>query len=86
MHGASKNKRRELERQIGAFLRQYKRKAQRGREPNDRGYDRAIEEYIRRLRPEELDALLNGEDGEQPARLDSPPEACPPPPSPTLKA
>ena len=45
------------------FVKQYARKAQRGVEPNDRRYDRKIEDRVRRMSPEELDALLrDGED------------------------
>jgi hypothetical protein len=56
------NKRKEkLRAKIGAFMRQYARKAQRGQEPNDRGYSRALEAKLKRMRPEELDELLNGE-------------------------
>jgi hypothetical protein len=56
------NKRKEkLRAKIGAFIQQYARKAQRGQEPNDRGYSRAIEAKLKRMRPEELDELLNGE-------------------------
>jgi len=50
---------------IGLFLQQYQRKAQRGAEPNDRQYDRKIERYIRRMKPEELDKVLNGEEGDR---------------------
>lgn len=50
-----------LRRNIGAFMQQYSRKAQRGREPNDRGYSRDIEREIKQLRPEDLDEVLNGE-------------------------
>ena len=42
-------------------MQQYARKAQRGQEPNDRGYSRAIEVKLKRMKPEELDELLNGE-------------------------
>lgn len=56
---------------LGAFLRQYKRRAHAGYDPNDRGYDREIEQYIRKLRPEDLDILLNGEEDE---RLGNTPE------------
>ncbi len=59
---AEMNKRKEkLRAKIGAFMQQYARKAQRGQEPNDRGYSRAIEAKLKRMRPEELDELLNGE-------------------------
>jgi hypothetical protein len=56
------NKRKEkLRAKMGAFMQQYVRKAQRGQEPNDRSYGRAIEEKLKRMKPEELDELLNGE-------------------------
>ena len=51
-----------LESQIGIFDRQYKRKAQKGVEPNDRRYDRNFEKKIKRMPPEELSDLLYGED------------------------
>lgn len=44
------------------FARQYARKAQRGRDPNDRQYDRDIELQVKRMKPEELNRLLYGED------------------------
>jgi hypothetical protein len=57
------NKRKEkLRAKIGAFMQQYTRKAQRGKEPNDRSYSRAIEAKLKRMKPEELDELLNGEE------------------------
>ncbi len=58
---AKKNKK-DMASVIGLFLQQYQRKAQRGAEPNDRQYDRKIERYIRRMKPEELDKVLNGEE------------------------
>lgn len=64
MRTLSKKDKETLSRQMGAFLQQYQRKAQKGQEPNDRHYDRGIEQTIRKLKPEELDALLNGENGE----------------------
>ena len=48
--------------QIGTFMRQYRRKAERGHDPNDRGYDREVERRIKRMDPQELDALLRGEE------------------------
>lgn len=60
MHGLSKHEKTVVAREIGTFLRKYGRKAQRGQEPNDRDYDRAIERYIRKLKPEDLDVLING--------------------------
>jgi hypothetical protein len=65
MRTLSKKNKEALSRQMGAFLQQYQRKAQKGREPNDRLYDRGIEQIIRKLKPEELDVLLNGEDDER---------------------
>jgi hypothetical protein len=65
MRGISKGDRQGLEKKIGRFLQQYQRKAQKGREPNDRLYDRGIEQYLRKLRPEELDVLLNGAEDER---------------------
>ena len=53
-------RRRKLEGNVGTFLKQYKRKAQSGVEPNDRHYDRRLEEKIKHMDPEELDELLNG--------------------------
>ncbi len=50
-----------LRAEIGAFVQRYARKSQRGQEPNDRGYSRAIEAKIKRMKPEEFDELLNGE-------------------------
>jgi len=44
-------------------VRQYARKAQKRQEPNDRDYDRKLEERVKRMAPEELDALLR--DGEE---------------------
>ena len=49
---------------IGGFLQQYQRKSQRGQEPNDRGYDREIEAKLKRMKPEEVDEILNGDLGD----------------------
>jgi hypothetical protein len=51
-------RRRRLVGELGRFIRQYGRKAQRGREPNDRRYDRGIERLAKRMDPAELDELL----------------------------
>lgn len=56
-----KSKKDKIARQIGSFLQQYQRKAQRGVEPNDRQYDRKIEAQLKRLPPEELSDLLSGD-------------------------
>lgn len=57
-------KRREGESALDAFIRKYQRKRQKGVEPNDRGYDRELEEKVKRMRPEELDELLHGAEEE----------------------
>jgi hypothetical protein len=49
-----------LEREIGLFVRQYARKHYPGHDPNDRQYDREIEQIIRRMSPEDLDELMHG--------------------------
>jgi hypothetical protein len=63
-----KRDRRWLERNIGTFLRQYARKAPRGKEPNDRRYDRKVEATTKRLRPQELDLLMHGEPADRETR------------------
>ena len=50
--------------QLGRFVQQYGRKAHKGWDPNDRVYDRKLEEKIKRLSPEDLSDLLSGEDVE----------------------
>jgi len=44
------------------YLRQIGRKAQKGQEPNDRGFDRKLDEKLKRMRPEDVDALVRDED------------------------
>jgi len=49
--------------QVGEFVRQYQRKSQGGKqEPNDRQYSRKFERKLKRMKPEELDELLHGEE------------------------
>ena len=54
---------------IGTFLQQYQRKAQRGVEPNNRQYGRDLEAKLKRMKPEDLSRLMseddNLEDGEE---------------------
>ncbi len=48
-------------------MRQYGRKKPKGHaahDPNDRSYDRRLEQNIQRMRPDELDALLHLDDRE----------------------
>lgn len=47
---------------LGAFLQQYQRKAQRGVEPNDRHYDRNLEAKLKRMKPEDLGRLMSDDD------------------------
>ena len=54
-----------LQARIGGFIRQYQRKSS-AAFPNDRGYDRQMEQKLKRLRPEELDALLNDTQEDEP--------------------
>lgn len=61
----SRKNKRVIANEIGNFLRLYGRKAQKGCEPNDRRYDPVIEQCLHRLKPEELDELINGEDDER---------------------
>jgi hypothetical protein len=49
---------------LGRFMRQYQRKRAQGIDPNDRTYDRKLEELIKRMPPEELDRLLHDDEDE----------------------
>jgi hypothetical protein len=57
----SERRKKKLAGDLAAFLRSYRRKAPRGGEPNDRGYDRELEAKLKRMSPAELDALLRDE-------------------------
>lgn len=48
--------------EIAVFIKQYGRKAQRGADPNDRTYDRDVEQMIRHMDPVELDRLLRDDE------------------------
>jgi hypothetical protein len=51
-----------------AFATQYARKARKnGSDPNDRQYDHALQRRARRMRPEDLDALLRDGEDDDPA-------------------
>ena len=65
------HRRNRLSAELSMFVQQYGRRAQRGVEPNDRGYSREIEALMKRLPPEELSELLNSEE-EQPAQSNTP--------------
>ena len=47
---------------LGSFLRQYGRPSDPHNDPNDRWYDRRLEQRVQRLPAEEFDALANGDD------------------------
>lgn len=55
------NRKKRFESQVGSFIQAYQRKAQKGKEPNDRSYDIKFEKIIKKLSPEELNELLHGE-------------------------
>lgn len=48
--------------QLGRFVQQYARRAQKGWDPNDRNYDRKLESKLKQLSPEELSELLSGDE------------------------
>jgi hypothetical protein len=65
------HRKRKMAAQIGEFIRQYQRKAQRGVEPNDRRYSRKFEQKLKRMRPEELDELLHASEDDHAQPLPS---------------
>ena len=54
-------RRQRLEGRIGTFIRQYARKRHPRHDPNDRRYNREVEAMVKRMDPQELDALLRDE-------------------------
>jgi hypothetical protein len=63
----NERKKAKLRGKLATFVRQYRRRKGRGRcnqDPNDRTYDREIEEIVKRMKPEDLDELMrDGDDG-----------------------
>lgn len=52
-----------LRKHLPPFLREYGRTSHRpGWDPNDRHYDRKLEQEIKRMDPQELDSLMRDED------------------------
>ena len=51
-----------IRRNVGVFLKQYRRKAHAGHDPNDRRYSRDMEKRIKSMNPEELSEAMAGED------------------------
>lgn len=47
---------------LSLFIKQYKRKAGKGIDPNDRQYDRKVQKRIKKMKAEEVDKLLRDED------------------------
>ncbi len=48
--------------ELGRFAQQYARRAHKGWDPNDRSYDRKVEQKMKQLSPELLSDLLSGDD------------------------
>jgi hypothetical protein len=48
--------------ELSEFIQQYGRRAQKGIEPNDRGYSREFETVVKRMKPAELDRLLHDDE------------------------
>lgn len=60
----SSEKRRRKAAKVACFVKAAGRKAQKGKEPNDRSYDHEYAKKIRRMKPEEFDRLLRDESEE----------------------
>ena len=59
----ARDRKRRLKADLAKFVREYARKKPRGGgEPNDRQYDRALGERLRKMRPEDVDELLRDEE------------------------
>jgi hypothetical protein len=54
-------RKRKLGSDLAAFVRQYRRKSDAPHDLNERSHHRELEAKIRRMRPEELDALMRDE-------------------------
>ena len=56
----SKRGKKSLSKEVGIFLKRYARTSRRpGLDPNDRHYDHKVERILKRMKPEELDRLIN---------------------------
>ena len=58
--------------EVPTFMKRYMRKRPLRGEPNDRKYDRKVEELVKRMEPVALDALLRGDEGESNEEIESP--------------
>jgi hypothetical protein len=47
---------------LSLFVQKYGRKAQANYGPNDRHYDRKVEAKIKRMKPEDVDRLMRGDE------------------------
>lgn len=54
-----------IKKEIGAFIKQYQRKSDPHIDPNDRRYDRKIEQKIKRMKPEKLQKILYDESNDK---------------------
>lgn len=59
---AKRSKRAKLAGDVAIYLKEIGRKAQKGREPNDRGFDRELDRKLKQMRPEDVDALMRDGD------------------------
>lgn len=50
---------------VATYLQQVARKAQKGKEPNDRRYDRDVERKLKGMSPTTIDALTRTEDEDE---------------------
>lgn len=48
--------------EVSDFVRRYARKARHGLDPNDRSYDRELEQRLKSMDPAELDRLLRDDE------------------------
>ena len=48
--------------ELQVFVQKYGRKAQKGAEPNDRKYDRKVEQAVKQMKPDQLDRLLRDDE------------------------
>lgn len=64
--GMARRGRQPTEAEVGLFLHGYGRSSRKTVDPNDRSYDREVEQLVRRMRPEDLDRLMRDERDAEP--------------------
>ncbi len=58
-----RQRKRKLKADLAKFAQQYARKKRPGKgEPNDRSFDLELRKLLRRMRPEDIDQLLHGDE------------------------